>query len=49
MQDLLGLGSDTRFNVPGTATGNWQWRVTEDALDTDVAERLRQVTDRTIR
>ncbi|MBV0903545.1 4-alpha-glucanotransferase [Haloarcula salina] len=49
MQDLLGLGSDARFNVPGTATGNWQWRVTEDGLGSDVAERLRQVTDRTIR
>jgi len=49
VQDLLGLDSDARFNVPGTATGNWQWRVTEDALDDEVAERLRQVTDRTIR
>ncbi|WP_424000386.1 4-alpha-glucanotransferase [Haloarcula salina] len=49
VQDLLGLGSDARFNVPGTATGNWQWRVTEDGLDADIAERLRQVTDRTIR
>lgn len=49
MQDLLGLDSDARFNVPGTATGNWQWRVTEAGLDPEVAERLRQVTDRTIR
>ncbi|MFC6865422.1 4-alpha-glucanotransferase [Halomicroarcula sp. GCM10025817] len=49
MQDLLGLGSDARFNLPGSATGNWQWRVTEDGFDADVAERLRQVTDRTIR
>ncbi|MFB6224359.1 MAG: 4-alpha-glucanotransferase [Haloarcula sp.] len=49
VQDLLGLDSDARFNVPGTATGNWQWRVTESELDSDVADRLRQVTDRTIR
>ncbi len=49
VQDLLGLDSYARFNVPGTATGNWQWRVTEDGLDPDVAELLRQVTDRTIR
>lgn len=47
--DLLGLGSEARFNVPGTATGNWSWRVTEAELHDDVAERLRQVTDRTIR
>ena len=49
MQDLLGLGSDARFNVPGTATGNWRWRVTEDGLDDGVARRLWQITDRTIR
>lgn len=26
MQDLLGLGSEARMNVPGTADGNWRWR-----------------------
>ena len=25
-QDVLGLGSEARLNVPGTATGNWSWR-----------------------
>ena len=25
-QDLLGLGSDSRMNTPGTAEGNWAWR-----------------------
>ncbi len=49
MQDLLGLDSEARFNEPGTATGNWRWRVTDDAFDPDIAERLRRVTDRTIR
>jgi 4-alpha-glucanotransferase len=49
VQDLLGLDSDARFNVPGTATGNWRWRVTEHGLSEDVADRLRQVTDFTIR
>jgi len=49
VQDLLGLGSDARFNVPGTASGNWRWRVTHEGLDPDVADRLRRVTDRTIR
>jgi 4-alpha-glucanotransferase len=49
VQDLLGLDSDARFNVPGTATGNWRWRVTEHGLSDDIAERLRQVTDFTIR
>ena len=49
VQDLLGLDSDARFNVPGTAKGNWRWRVTEHGLSDDIAERLRQVTDITIR
>lgn len=33
VQDLLGYGSDTRMNRPGVATGNWQYRVTKDQLD----------------
>lgn len=28
VQDLLGFGSDTRYNLPGTDTGNWLFRVT---------------------
>jgi 4-alpha-glucanotransferase len=27
LQDLLGLGSEARMNTPGTATGNWRWRM----------------------
>jgi 4-alpha-glucanotransferase len=27
-QDLLELGSEGRFNAPGTSCGNWQWRMT---------------------
>jgi 4-alpha-glucanotransferase len=29
MQDLLGLGNEARMNVPGTADGNWTWRMTQ--------------------
>jgi len=49
MQDLLGLDSDARFNTPGTATGNWRWRVTSEGFDPDIAMELMLVTDRTIR
>jgi 4-alpha-glucanotransferase len=49
VQDLLGLGSDARFNTPGTLDGNWDWRVTETELDDTVADRLAQITDATIR
>ena len=33
MQDLLGLGSEHRMNVPGTHTPqNWRWRFTWEGL-----------------
>jgi len=47
--DLLGLGTDARFNTPGTTDDNWQWRVTEAQLDTDVADRLAGITTATLR
>ncbi|ERS12099.1 4-alpha-glucanotransferase [Marinobacter sp. EN3] len=30
IQDLLGLGSEARFNTPGTIQGNWIWTLPED-------------------
>lgn len=44
--DLLSLGGEARLNTPGTAEGNWRWRVTEDDLADDVADRLRDLTNR---
>lgn len=32
VQDLLFLGSDARFNTPGTAEGNWCFRITEEQM-----------------
>lgn len=32
MQDILGFGSDCRFNTPGKPDGNWQWRMTAENL-----------------
>ena len=29
MQDLLGLGSEARMNLPASTSGNWQWRFSE--------------------
>jgi len=29
-QDLLSLGHEARFNTPGTAHGNWHWRMTAE-------------------
>jgi 4-alpha-glucanotransferase len=44
MQDVLGLGSGARMNLPGTVAGNWKWRYQANALTTDVTERLRELT-----
>ncbi len=32
LQDVLGLGSEARLNVPSRPTGNWEWRFTEEML-----------------
>jgi 4-alpha-glucanotransferase len=43
LQDLLGQGSEARMNVPGTASGNWEYRArTGDASD-ELADRLREL------
>ncbi|NLZ25450.1 MAG: 4-alpha-glucanotransferase [Clostridiales bacterium] len=34
IQDLLGYGADTRMNIPGVPEGNWEFRVSSDALMT---------------
>jgi 4-alpha-glucanotransferase len=42
VQDLLGYGADTRINTPGTARGNWRYRLArEQFLDIDAARFLR--------
>lgn len=44
VQDLLGLGSEARMNVPGVAKGNWSWRLTPGALDGGVGAELGRLT-----
>jgi 4-alpha-glucanotransferase len=44
LQDVLGLGSEARMNLPGTLNGNWRWRVRPNALTKDISERLRGLT-----
>ncbi len=41
MQDLLGLGTEARMNLPGTTEGNWKWRLSWDAIPADFASRFR--------
>jgi 4-alpha-glucanotransferase len=43
-QDVLGLGSEARLNRPGTAKGNWTWRLRPGEPAAEHADRLRAAT-----
>jgi 4-alpha-glucanotransferase len=44
-QDVLGLGSDARMNVPGKASASWRWQMHPGALTGALAQRLREATE----
>lgn len=49
VQDVLGLDSDCRMNIPSKPGGNWSWRLCTGALTRELADkmaRLTEVTDR---
>ena len=45
LQDLLGLGTEARMNLPNSTAGNWSWRFDPDALNQDISGRLRDMTE----
>ena len=47
VQDVLGLGSEGRMNIPGVADGNWGYRLTPGALKDTHAARLAQLARKT--
>jgi len=49
VQDLLDLGGDARMNIPGQASGNWRWRITDDVLSPAAFDWLRGLTEETRR
>ena len=44
MQDILGLGSEARMNLPGRTQGNWSWRFVPEMLTEDITTRLKRLT-----
>jgi 4-alpha-glucanotransferase len=49
VQDVLGLGSEARMNVPSEADGSWTWRLQDGALTPQLADKMAalvEVTDR---
>jgi 4-alpha-glucanotransferase len=43
-QDVLGLGSEARMNLPGSAAGSWRWRMAPGALTPALGAQLREAT-----
>ena len=43
LQDVVGLGSMARMNLPGTVMGNWKWRYRPGALSGELSARLRSL------
>lgn len=48
-QDLLGLGRSARTNLPGTPSGNWNWRIARRDLSHTLAKKNRELVEATDR
>lgn len=44
MQDILGLGTSARMNMPSTLGGNWKWRMTDKQLRSKDSEWLAEIS-----
>lgn len=45
LQDILGLGTESRMNFPGKELGNWGWRYQPTTLTLEVRDRLKIITE----
>ncbi|HVN20279.1 MAG TPA: 4-alpha-glucanotransferase [Dongiaceae bacterium] len=43
MQDILGLGSEARMNLPGVPSGYWKWRMKPGAATEQIAAKLKEL------
>lgn len=44
LQDVLGLGTEARMNLPGRPGGNWRWRYPSHLLTPELQSRLKELT-----
>lgn len=49
LQDVLGLGSSARMNLPASGAGNWSWRFSAEMITDEAAKRLRKLTETYVR
>jgi 4-alpha-glucanotransferase len=45
LQDLLGLGTAARMNLPNSTSGNWSWRFRDGELTEEIGLRLKKLTE----
>jgi 4-alpha-glucanotransferase len=45
IQDVLRLGGAARMNTPGTASGNWQYRLEPGVLSSELAQQLKELSE----
>jgi len=45
LQDILGLDTRARMNIPGTVGGNWEWRFQQGQLTDELIERMKKLTE----
>ncbi|HEX7295613.1 MAG TPA: 4-alpha-glucanotransferase, partial [Pyrinomonadaceae bacterium] len=45
LQDLLGLGTEARMNLPNSTSGNWSWRFQDGTLTDALAKRLKNLVE----
>src|SRR5437773_231027 len=45
LQDVLGLGTEARMNLPNSTEGNWSWRFKAEALTDEIGLRLKELTE----
>lgn len=44
LQDLLGLGTEARMNLPNSTSGNWSWRFEARSVTTEIQDRLLELS-----
>jgi 4-alpha-glucanotransferase len=45
LQDVLGLGTQARMNLPASTSGNWSWRFQAESLTDEHSRRLRRLSE----
>jgi len=45
LQDVLGVGSEGRMNLPGSSSGNWRWRFRPEMVTPAISVRLKRLAE----